>query len=260
MNSKFQLSIPQRVKVALAVAKGLAYLHSKVVSTAEDGTVTVIKPRIIHRDLKAANVLIKSDLSVIRIADFGLSRELSSVQAAHTNAGTPGMQAPEVAVAQENNNDQGYTHKADVFSYGMLIYEVLTGKQPFFTERDAAGDQLYKTDHAVRKAIREGKQPSWYLVEDIQDSTISFLVEIMKRCTLSDPDNRPTMEQIVQEIDSLAKEQPMDSEKKKRHTNEEETTEQPTKKQKQSENKDNEWHHNNVYKCAQRSHTLDLSL
>ncbi|PNH05977.1 putative serine/threonine-protein kinase, partial [Tetrabaena socialis] len=101
--------------IAIEIARGLAYLH----------------PFIVHRDCKPANVLLNDPWGprpVVKITDFGLSRLRSTVQATRTpGAGTPAYLAPE-----------GYdvapkviTHQADIFSFGVVLWEMLSGSQPW---------------------------------------------------------------------------------------------------------------------------------
>ncbi|CAJ2635560.1 putative proline-rich receptor-like protein kinase PERK6 [Trifolium pratense] len=104
---------PTRMKIALGSAKGLAYLH-------ED-----CSPRIIHRDIKAANVLIDDSFEA-KVADFGLAK-LTTDTSTHVSTrvmGTFGYMAPEYASSGK------LTEKSDVFSFGVMLLELLTGKRP----------------------------------------------------------------------------------------------------------------------------------
>ena len=91
-------------------ARGVAYLHS-------------LRPPIIHRDLKSQNLLVAPDLSV-RVADFGLSRECLHA-GAMTRVGSVQWAAPEVLLGQ------AYSHKCDLWSFGVVCWEVLTARIPF---------------------------------------------------------------------------------------------------------------------------------
>ncbi|XWS45397.1 hypothetical protein CRYUN_Cryun15aG0133000 [Craigia yunnanensis] len=102
-----------RLRIALGSAKGLAYLH-------ED-----CHPRIIHRDIKAANILLDDNFEAM-VADFGLAK-LSSDNYTHVSTrvmGTFGYLAPEYASSGK------LTEKSDVFSFGVMLLELITGKQP----------------------------------------------------------------------------------------------------------------------------------
>ncbi|XP_050230910.1 putative proline-rich receptor-like protein kinase PERK6 [Mercurialis annua] len=104
---------PTRIKIALGSAKGLAYLH-------ED-----CHPRIIHRDIKAANILLDLDFEA-KVADFGLAK-LSTDNNTHVSTrvmGTFGYLAPEYASSGK------LTDKSDVFSFGVMLLELITGRRP----------------------------------------------------------------------------------------------------------------------------------
>ncbi|KAI3814958.1 hypothetical protein L1987_14607 [Smallanthus sonchifolius] len=107
------LSWDMRMKVAIGTAKGLAYLH--------DGC----EPKIIHRDIKSANVLLDSNFEP-KVADFGLAR-ISPETDTHVSTrvmGTFGYLAREYALTGK------LTEKSDVFSFGVMLLELITGRPP----------------------------------------------------------------------------------------------------------------------------------
>ncbi|KAL5715221.1 non-specific serine/threonine protein kinase [Ranunculus cassubicifolius] len=109
----------KRTTIAMGAAKGLAYLH-------ED-----CHPRIIHRDIKTANILIDDNWEAM-VADFGLAK-LNDTNVTHVSTrvmGTFGYLAPEYASSGK------LTEKSDVFSYGVMLLELITGRRPV----DLTGD------------------------------------------------------------------------------------------------------------------------
>lgn len=109
-----KLNWAKRRKIALGAAKGLAFLHHSC------------DPHIIHRDMKSSNVLLDENLEA-RVSDFGMAREMNPMDthlSVSTLAGTPGYVPPEYYQSFK------CTTKGDVYSYGVVLLELLTGKQP----------------------------------------------------------------------------------------------------------------------------------
>ncbi|KAI4298351.1 hypothetical protein L6164_031924 [Bauhinia variegata] len=114
-----------RIKIAIGSAKGLAYLH-------ED-----CHPRIIHRDIKGANILIENNFEA-KVADFGLAK-FNQDNYTHVSTrvmGTFGYLAPEYASSGK------LTEKSDVFSYGIMLLELITGRPPIDTTGEYQEDSL----------------------------------------------------------------------------------------------------------------------
>ncbi|KAM0060513.1 putative protein kinase RLK-Pelle-LRR-XIIIa family [Helianthus debilis subsp. tardiflorus] len=174
------LSWNARLKVIYGSARGLAYLH-------HDCT-----PRIIHRDIKSSNILLDENLEP-RVADFGLAKLLVDEEAHVTTvvAGTFGYLAPEYLQSGRA------TMKSDVYSFGVLLLELITGKRPtdpIFVKR---GLNVVGWLNTLRKDNR---------LEDVVDnrctdadaSTVEAVLEIAGRCTEANPDERPSMQEVLQ--------------------------------------------------------------
>lgn len=111
------LSWDIRLKIALGAAQGLAYLHHDC------------SPRIIHRDVKSSNILLDKDLEA-HLTDFGIAKSLC-ISKSHTSTyvmGTIGYIDPEYARTSR------LTEKSDVYSYGIVLLELLTGRKPVDNE------------------------------------------------------------------------------------------------------------------------------
>ncbi|XWS40239.1 hypothetical protein CRYUN_Cryun18bG0123200 [Craigia yunnanensis] len=161
--------LPSLIKVAIDVSKGMNYLHQN---------------NIIHRDLKAANLLMDEN-EVVKVADFGVARVKvqSGVMTAET--GTYRWMAPEVI------EHKPYDHKADVFSFGIVLWELLTGKLPY--------EYLTPLQAAVG-VVQKGLRPT------IPKHTNPKLTELLERCWQQDPTLRPDFSEIIEILKQIAKE------------------------------------------------------
>jgi len=128
------LDWPTRLKIALGSAKGLAYLH-------ED-----CHPKIIHRDIKASNILLDLRFEA-KVADFGLAKFTSDTNT-HVSTrvmGTFGYLAPEYAASGK------LTEKSDVFSFGVMLLELITGRRPVSSRQAPMDDNLVDWVSCVSK-------------------------------------------------------------------------------------------------------------
>lgn len=158
-------------KILYQVASGLGYLH---------------KYGIIYRDLKSDNVLVFSrDLDSpvnVKLSDYGISRFCSSGGTVGL-VGTPGYQAPEII------EGQAYDEKVDIFSYSMLMYEVLSGRRPF---------EEYKNLAQISRAIKmESRRPC--LQEYNIDPGFPYIEDLMRSCWDKSAEKRPSADDITSE-------------------------------------------------------------
>jgi serine/threonine protein kinase len=159
-----EITWPMRIKIAMDIARGMRFLHSQV-------------PPIIHRDLKSANILIDRSTGeiVCRIADFGSC--VAEARIKRRVVDNPVWCAPEVLRGQE------YTEKVDVYSYGIILYELLTRSAKLFP-----GIQWW---YIIEDMIKAGKRPE--LPSDCPTPYRTLIQE-----TWDDtPHKRPSFDDIV---------------------------------------------------------------
>ncbi|XWS34469.1 hypothetical protein CRYUN_Cryun21dG0041100 [Craigia yunnanensis] len=179
-NRKEELDWKRRYEIITGIARGLLYLH-------EDS-----HNRIIHRDIKASNILL-DDKWVPKIADFGMARLFPEDQT-HVNtrvAGTNGYMAPEYVM-------HGHLSvKADVFSFGVLVLELISGRKnsSFNLNMDAEDllDWAYK--HYKKGKGLEIMDPA--LAPSAPSEQVAMCIKIGLLCTQGDPQLRPDMHRIV---------------------------------------------------------------
>lgn len=184
----------KRFKIIRGVAAGLSYLHHGV------------EPQIIHRDIKASNILLDNDFEAL-ITDFGLAREINP-QKNHIStqvAGTLGYMPPEYACGSNA------TKQADVYSVGMLMMEIATGRRPNLCIKE---DSNRRTLRSWVHGLLEENRYMDLLDEEIRESFNSDqhsekeVLEILKigcRCTALEPQERPLMLDVVSMLEALAR-------------------------------------------------------
>jgi len=153
-----------KVKMATDAARGMIFLH-------------LHNPPIIHRDLKSLNLLVDQSYTV-KVADFGISDMLENEATMTAKSGTINWMPPEVF--------QGFTYttKSDVFSYGMVMWEILTNEQPYSKLNQF--QILRLLDRGERPAIPPGSDTTY--------------IKIMADCWAEKPDDRPPFTEILDRL------------------------------------------------------------
>ncbi|XP_058756140.1 receptor-like serine/threonine-protein kinase ALE2 [Vicia villosa] len=174
-----------RMKIALGAARGLAYLH-------EDSS-----PCVIHRDFKSSNILLEDDFTP-KVSDFGLARTAVDEESRHISTrvvGTFGYVAPEYAM-------NGHLHvKSDVYSYGVVLLELLTGRKPIDMSQTPGQENLVAWSHQFLTS-KEGLEaiidPSIGL--DAPSGSVAKVAAIASMCVQPEASNRPFMSEVVQAL------------------------------------------------------------
>jgi serine/threonine-protein kinase len=150
------LPLVKKLDIGIQLCEGLGYAHDQ---------------GIVHRDIKPGNVRVLED-GTVKILDFGIAKfAMSSVTQSGTVMGTPSYMAPEQIMGQPVDG------RADLFSTGVLLYELLAGKKPFVG--DSPTSVVYQIMHGEATSIRE-------LVPDLPDA----LAEVVSRALEKDPAQR----------------------------------------------------------------------
>ncbi|KAK9124866.1 hypothetical protein Scep_013712 [Stephania cephalantha] len=185
--SGINLDWKRRLRVALGAARGLTYLHE------------LANPTIIHRDVKSTNILLDENLNA-KVADFGLSKLVSDTGKGHVSTqvkGTLGYLDPEYYMTQQ------LTDKSDVYSYGVVMLELVTAKQPI-----EKGKYIVRE---VRMAL-DRRDEEHYGLRELMDpvirnaiSPVGFVkfVDLAMQCVEESAADRPTMSDVVREIETI---------------------------------------------------------
>ncbi|KAI3447404.1 hypothetical protein Pfo_004069 [Paulownia fortunei] len=182
------LSWKRRLNIALDVARGMEYLH------------TLAHQSFIHRDLKSSNILLGDDFRA-KVSDFGLVKLAPDGEKSVVTqlAGTFGYLAPEYAVMGK------ITTKADVFSFGVVLMELLTGMMALDEDRPEESQYLVAWFWRIKsnkEKLMAAIDPALDMKEETLES-ISIISELAGHCTAREPGQRPVMGHAVNVLASL---------------------------------------------------------
>ncbi|GMH04082.1 hypothetical protein Nepgr_005921 [Nepenthes gracilis] len=174
-----------RMKIALGAARGLAYLH-------EDSS-----PRVIHRDFKASNILLEHDFTP-KVSDFGLARTAMEEENTHISTrvmGTFGYVAPEYAMTGH------LLVKSDVYSYGVVLLELLTGRKPVDMLQPPGQENLVawaRPALTTKEGLESIIDPS--LGPYLSFDSVTKVAAIASMCVQPEVSHRPFMGEVVQAL------------------------------------------------------------
>lgn len=196
------LPLPEAIHIAECIADGLNYLHTHAPLT------------VVHGDLKPANVLIKRATQEVLLTDFGLSSTIAvhtlSMGAKHLQQGqgaagratgcTLYWAAPEMLQAWEDGQDAAHTLASDVYAFGVILYQLLVGKAPYAS--------MFKSEGALKGAVRRGVRPSWGGWEEARDGeagpdVLKGLQVLVEACWAPTADERPPAQVVHTQLVEL---------------------------------------------------------
>ncbi|KAI9165767.1 hypothetical protein LWI28_020054 [Acer negundo] len=175
-----------RKRVALGAARGLEYLHEHC------------NPKIIHRDVKAANVLLDEDFEAV-VGDFGLAKlvDVKKTNVTTQVRGTMGHIAPEYLSTGKSSE------RTDVFGYGITLLELVTGQRAIDFSRLEEEDDVLLLDH-VKKLEREKKLDA-IVDQNLNNSyniqEVETMIQVALLCTQASPEDRPAMSEVVRMLE-----------------------------------------------------------
>ncbi|KAI5082092.1 hypothetical protein GOP47_0001835 [Adiantum capillus-veneris] len=187
-NEDGAMDFASRLKVALGAARGIRYLHVEA------------SPPIFHRDIKASNILLDGQDNP-RVADFGLSKLAPSLPEfeglsihAHVSTvvkGTPGYLDPEYFLTHK------LTDKSDVYSFGVVLLELITGMQPIANGKNIVREVKHAYDAGELFNIVDNRMGTY------PKEALDPLAMLALRCCDDDPIARPSMNEVVGELERI---------------------------------------------------------
>ncbi|KVI03209.1 Concanavalin A-like lectin/glucanase, subgroup [Cynara cardunculus var. scolymus] len=175
-----------RKRVALGTARGLEYLHEHC------------SPKIIHRDVKAANVLLDEDFEAV-VGDFGLAKlvDVRKTNVTTQVRGTMGHIAPEYLSTGKSSE------RTDIFGYGIMLLELVTGQRAIDFSRLEEEDDVLLLDH-VKKLERERRLDGIVdhnLNKKYNMQEVEMMIKVALLCTQGSPEERPAMSEVVRMLE-----------------------------------------------------------
>ncbi|KAJ1261955.1 hypothetical protein BS78_09G068800 [Paspalum vaginatum] len=184
VNSSQSLPWKERLRIALEVARSLAYLHSAASLS------------IIHRDIKATNILLDDNLTA-KVSDFGASRGIPIDETRITTAiqGTFGYLDPECY------NTRRLTEKSDVYSFGVMLVELLTREKPYIY-MSAAGASLVEQFLLLQRQDKLSEIIDPQVAKEGEEEARE-VAEVAAMCVRASGEDRPTMKQVEMRLEAL---------------------------------------------------------
>ncbi|GFP88435.1 pto-interacting protein 1 [Phtheirospermum japonicum] len=176
------LSWPQRVKIAVGAAKGLEYIHGK---------------EQIHHDVKSSNVLLFDNFEVAKIADVDHSNQVPDKSARLLSLGTLGYHAPEYFTTRKQSL------KSNVYSFGVVLLELLTGRKPFDSPRPWGQQMLVYWAMSMLRQDKVKQCVDPRLNGNYPPNAVAKFAAIAALCVKNDHQMRPSMSIVVKDLQTL---------------------------------------------------------
>ncbi|PON86949.1 Serine/threonine protein kinase [Trema orientale] len=186
IGNSHQLDWETHCQISLGIARGLEYLHSGC------------NTRILHLDIKPHNILLDADF-VPKISDFGLAKMCTrkdSLISMLGPRGTVGYIAPEVF----SRNFGGVSHKSDVYSYGMMILEMVGGRKKINVKADTTSELYFP--HWIYRQLELDEELGLKRITNEEDRVrVKKMIIVSLWCIQMDPSNRPAMSLVIEMLE-----------------------------------------------------------
>eukprot|EP01112_Ceratiomyxa_fruticulosa_P014571 TRINITY_DN4189_c0_g3_i1.p1 TRINITY_DN4189_c0_g3~~TRINITY_DN4189_c0_g3_i1.p1 ORF type:complete len:481 (-),score=105.34 TRINITY_DN4189_c0_g3_i1:104-1546(-) len=170
-DEKIDLTWPRRISLSKDIARGLLYLHTR-------------KPAIVHRDVKSLNILVDNNWRGV-VADFGFTK-IKTKSMLSTRVGTPVWAAPEIL------RNERYTERIDVYSFGIIMWELLTRQTPYHDVNQGAIIGLVAFN-------KPGIRPTLPPPTPESDAYMRLMIE----CWDGEPGKRPSIDEVLRRLDAM---------------------------------------------------------
>uniref|UniRef100_A0A6P4F400 Mitogen-activated protein kinase kinase kinase 7-like n=1 Tax=Drosophila rhopaloa TaxID=1041015 RepID=A0A6P4F400_DRORH len=168
-----EFTMEQAVRWAYQCAKGLAHMHA-------------MERAVLHRDVKPQNLLLTEQFDQLKICDFGLATDMSNNMS--DMRGTARYMAPEVFKNKE------YTDKGDVYSTGIVIWEIMSRQRPYFHLENP------DNEYAIFSAVAKGERPR---MDALRSDCWEGIKKLIECCLDEDPSRRPSMKRVEEYLGEL---------------------------------------------------------
>ncbi|KAH9717034.1 putative LRR receptor-like serine/threonine-protein kinase [Citrus sinensis] len=209
--SKEPLGFAMRLSIARGSSRGILYLHTEA------------DPPVFHRDIKASNILLDHKFTA-KVADFGLSRlapvpDIEGIVPAHVSTvvkGTPGYLDPEYFLTHK------LTDKSDVYSLGVVFLELLTGMQPISHGKNIVREVNIAYQSSMIFSVIDGNMGSY------PSECVEKFIKLALKCCQDETDARPSMSEVMRELESIWNMMPESDTKTPEFINSEHTSKEET--------------------------------
>ncbi|XP_052198780.1 LEAF RUST 10 DISEASE-RESISTANCE LOCUS RECEPTOR-LIKE PROTEIN KINASE-like 2.5 [Diospyros lotus] len=187
MPKEHDLGLEQLYKIVVGVAKGLEYLHLGC------------KTRILHFDIKPHNILLDENFCP-KISDFGLAKQClhkQSIISLFGTRGTIGYIAPELVL----RNYGGVSYKVDVYSYGMMILDMIVGRKNWNDSAVDCSSDMYFSDWIYKHLEKEQEIGYHCITSEEEDEKARKMIIVGLWCIQTDPLNRPSMTKVLEMLE-----------------------------------------------------------